>query len=501
MIEIGSENFVLVWAVLLFIAVVAGKMAYRFGAPALLLFLGVGTLFSGLDIISFNSYELTQFVGMIALCIILFTGGMETKFSEIRPVIAPGVVLATIGVMLTAFILAGFVYIAAPWVDRRLSFTMSLLLASTMASTDSASVFSILRTKSQGLRQNLRPLLELESGSNDPVAYMLTILLISMVTQGDGSPNLGMGLLMFLVEMSVGIVFGYLIGKLAVWTINRINISNLSLYPVLLLAFAFLAFAFTALLNGNGYLAVYLAGLVVGNHRLAHKLAMTNFFDGFTQLLQIVMFLTLGLLVNPRELLEPEVLVLGILVGAFMMLVARPVSVFLCLLPFRRFSLKARFYVSWVGLRGAVPIIFATYPLLAGVDRTEAMLLFNVVFLVTVLSLFIQGTTVSGMANLLGLAYEERESSFGIKMHDSITSVLTEVEVNGSMLKRGATLREINLPDNTLVMMVCRDGSYFVPQGKTSLLEGDKLLVISDRNEELQSTYKDMGIDDVMNLS
>ncbi len=330
---------------------------------------------------------------------------------------------------------------------------------------------------------------------------MLTVLLISMVTHGDGSASLGMGLLMFLVEMAVGVVAGYLIGRLAVWTINRINISNDALYPVLLLAFAFSSFAFTALLHGNGYLAVYLSGLVVGNYRLAHKHAMTNFFDGFTQLLQIVMFLTLGLLVNPGELLRTDVLILGCLVGAFMMLVARPVSVFLCLLPFRRFSTKARFYVSWVGLRGAVPIIFATYPLLSGVEHDDAMLLFNVVFLVTVLSLFIQGTTVSGMANLLGLAYEERESSFGVRMHDSIKSVLTEVEVNRSMLARGTTLREIALPDNTLVMMVCRDGSYFVPQGKTSLVEGDKLLVISDRNEELQSTYRDMGIDDVMNLS
>jgi len=501
MIEISSENFVLVGAVLLFIAVMAGKMAYRFGAPALLLFLGVGMLFSGLDIISFNSFEATQFIGMIALCIILFTGGMETKFSEIRPVLGPGVMLATVGVVLTAFILAGFVYLIAPWLGRRISFVMALLLASTMASTDSASVFSILRTKSQGLRQNLRPLLELESGSNDPVAYMLTILLIGMATQGDGSASLGAGVVMFLVEMVVGIVSGYLTGRMAVWTINRINISNVSLYPVLLLAFAFFAFAFTSLLHGNGYLAVYLAGLVVGNYRLEHKHAMTNFFDGFTQLLQIVMFLTLGLVVNPSELLAHDVLLLGCLVGVFLIVAARPVAVFLCLMPFRKFTAKARLYVSWVGLRGAVPIIFATYPMLGGVPQEEARLLFNVVFLVTIISLLVQGTLVSGMANVLGLAYEERESSFSVRMHDSIKSVLTEVSVNRSMLARGTTLKEISLPDNTLVMMVCRDGSYFVPQGKTELLEGDKLLVISDRNEELQTTYRDMGIDEVMNLS
>ncbi len=499
MIEIGSENFVLVGAILLFIAVMAGKVAYRFGAPSLLLFLGVGMFFSGFGFISFNSFELTQFIGMVALCIILFTGGMETKYSQIRPVIGPGVVLATVGVLLTALILGLFVYLILPLFGQKVAFAGCLLLAATMASTDSASVFSILRTKKQGLQQNLRPLLELESGSNDPVAYMLTVLLISVVTQGEGSTSLLAALVMFLVQMVVGMVSGYLIGRLAVWVINRMKFSNKALYPVLLLAFAFFSFAFTSLLHGNGYLAVYLSGLVVGNLRLDNKHEMVNFFDGFQSLWQIVMFLTLGLLVNPRELMYPEVLVLGGIVALFMMFVARPAAVFLSLAPFRRFTTKARLYISWVGLRGAVPIIFATYPLLGGVPEPQARLFFNVVFLVTILSLLVQGTTVSGMANLLGLAYEERESSFKVNMHDSITSVLSEVEVNKSLLKRGQTLKEISLPDNTLVMMVCRDGDYFVPQGKTRLLLGDKLLLISDRNEELQSAYRDMGVDDILN--
>uniref|UniRef100_UPI00405792F5 potassium/proton antiporter n=1 Tax=Alistipes sp. TaxID=1872444 RepID=UPI00405792F5 len=501
MIEISAENFVFVAAVLLFIAVMAGKVAYRFGAPSLLLFLGVGMLFSGLGIISFNSFEATQFIGMVALCIILFTGGMETKFSQIRPIIAPGIVLATIGVILTALILSGFVYGMGHLIGRAIPFTVALLLASTMASTDSASVFSILRTKKQGLSQNLRPLLELESGSNDPVAYMLTVLLIGMITQGEGSTSLGAGLVMFLVQMIVGSLSGYLIGRLTVWVINRINLSNKALYPVLLLAFAFLSFAFTSFIHGNGYLAVYLSGLVVGNFRLEQKGAMTDFFDGFQSLLQIVLFLTLGLVVNPNELLEWRVLVLGGTVSLFMIFIARPLAVFLSLIPFRNFSFKARLYISWVGLRGAVPIIFATYPMLSGMNEEQARLLFNVVFLVTIISLVIQGTTVSGMANLLGLAYEERESSFNVKMHDSITSALSEVKVNRAMLAQGDTLREIPLPDNTLVMMVWRDGSYFVPQGKTRLMLGDKLLVISDRSEELKDTYRNMGIDDVMHLS
>ena len=485
MIDIGSENILLVGALLLGVAVMAGKVAYRFGAPALLLFLGVGMLF-GLRFISFHSVEMTQFIGMIALCIILFSGGMDTKFSEIRPVIGPGVVLATAGVAMTALIVAGFVCLVAPWLGMEVPFALALLLAATMSSTDSASVFSILRSKKQGLRQHLRPLLELESGSNDPMAYVLTVLLVGVLTDASGGTGIGMSIVMFLVQMVVGALSGYLIGRLAVWTINRIALVNHSLYSVLLLAFVFLSFAFTDLVHGNGY-------------KLVQKRVLNVFFDGFTWLVQIVMFLTLGLLVNLDELVQPEVLALGTLVGAFMILVARPLTVFACLMPFRRFSTKARLYVSWVGLRGAVPIIFATYPVLAGV--VDSNLLFNVVFLVTIISLLVQGTTVSGMANLLGLSYEERESAFDVNMHDDIKSVLTEVEVNDAMLRGGTTLRDIVLPDNTLVMMVCRDGDYFVPQGKTQLVQGDKLLVISDRGEELEHTYKDMGIDDVMKLS
>ena len=497
MIDISGENVVLVGALLLFVAVMAGKVAYRFGAPALLLFLGVGMLF-GLNFISYRSVEMTQFVGMIALCIILFTGGMDTKFSEIKPIIGPGVVLATVGVVMTAFVLAGFVWLVAPWLGIGIPFALALLLASTMSSTDSASVFSILRSKKQGLKQNLRPLLELESGSNDPMAYMMTILLISVVSNTSSGVGLGMSVVFFVVQMVVGALSGYLIGRLAVWTINRIKLANHSLYSVLLLAFIFFSFAFTDLIKGNGYLAVYLSGLVIGNHKLEQKRPLTVFFDGFTWLMQIVMFLTLGLFVNSNELLEPRVLILGGLVGAFMILVARPLTVFTCLLPFRKFTTKARLYVSWVGLRGAVPILFAIYPLMAHVEN--AGLLFNVVFLGTIISLLVQGTTVSGMANLLGLAYEERESAFSVDMHQDMKSALTEVEVNETMLESGHTLKDITLPENTLVMMVCRDGEYFVPQGKTELKLGDKLLVISDRSEELATTYKDMGIDDVMKL-
>ena len=482
-----TENIILIGALLLLVSVFAGKVAYRFGAPALLLFLGVGMLF-GLRLISFNSAPVAQFVGMVALCIILFSGGMDTRYRAIRPVIGPGVVLATVGVALTALIVAGFVYVVAPWCNAEMSFLLALLFAATMSSTDSASVFSILRSRRQGLSENLKPLLELESGSNDPMAYILTILLVGLLTPGE-SMGFGTSLLLFVVGMTLGVVAGYAFGRLAVWTINRINIENQSLYAVLLLAFVFLTFSVTDLIRGNGYLAVYVAGLVVGNYPIVHKKTLGTFFDGFTWLFQVILFVTLGLLVNIDELLQPEVLLLGGLTGLFMILVARPAAVFLSLLPFRKFTTRARLYVSWVGLRGAVPIIFATYPVVAGVE--DSSLLFNIVFFVTLLSLVVQGTTVSLMAEWLGLAYPERERIFNDEvMNRMLDDATTELTVTEAMLEPGHHLRDIVLPAATLVVMVARDGTFFVPKGNSVLRVGDKLLVVTENKSEVKSVVQ-----------
>ena len=421
MFDISAENFLLIGAILLFVAVMAGKVAYRFNAPALLLFLAVG-LFFGYEILSFNSPELTQFIGMISLCIILFSGGMDTKLSEIRPVLAEGITLATAGVLVTALMLGTFIYFVAPWLGFEFSFPLALLLASTISSTDSASVFSILRTRRQGLRENLRPLLELESGSNDPMAYILVVLLIRMLG-GDGEEvSFGGAIFMFVVQMAVGALVGYLFGRVSVWIINKININNASLYSVLLLACVFFTFSFTSLIKGNGYLAVYIAGLIVGNNKLVNKRTVTTFFDGITWLFQIIMFLMLGLLVNLDEVIKWQTLLLGGAAGLFLMFVARPVATFTCLAPFRTLSRKARTYISWVGLRGAVPIIFATYPLVDDIEG--ANIVFNVVFVMTILSLIIQGTTVSNVAELFGLAFTEKESKFESALQDKVKSAL-----------------------------------------------------------------------------
>jgi cell volume regulation protein A len=266
----------------------------------------------------------------------------------------------------------------------------------------------------------------------------------------------------------------------------------------LLLACVFFTFSFTSLIKGNGYLAVYIAGLIVGNNKLVNKRTVTTFFDGITWLFQIIMFIMLGLLITLEEALQPQIIMLGVAAGAFLIFLARPIAVTLSLAPFRKLSKKARAYISWVGLRGAVPIIFATYPWGAKIEGAE--IIFNVVFIMTIISLVVQGTTVSSMAELLGLAYAEKESKFESALQDKVKSAFTEIAVTEQMLADGNTLNMVSLPDNTLVVMVCRDGDYFVPKGKAELMLGDKLLILSDRNDELAAHYKEFGVEDIISF-
>lgn len=488
----SAEIILLVVSIILILSIFAGKAGYKFGLPALLLFLGVGMLFGsdGLGI-QFDNPQLTQFIGTLALSIILFSGGMDTKISEVRPIASQGVVLATVGVLLTTFITGGFIYVVCHYssIYDTLTLPEALLLAAVMSSTDSASVFSILRSKGVLLKENLRPTLELESGSNDPMAYMLTLILIAFIgSEGMSVPEAA---LMLVLQLGIGAIGGYLLGKVAVWIVNKININNNSLYPILILAFAFFTFSVVTLARGNGYLAVYIAGLIFGNSKIVHKKSIGTFFDGFTWLWQIVMFLTLGLLVNPHELLPVTHIGLGI--GLFMILIARPVSVFISLLPYKNFTLRARLYISWVGLRGAVPIIFATYPLIAGVEH--ARWFFNIVFFITILSLLVQGTTVTYVARLLKLIDKPPvKEEFGVELSEDIRSVMSEIEITPKVLEHGNRLMDLTLPDHTLAVMVKRNNRYFVPKGNTVLKENDRLLMISDDNDALLESYKSMGI-------
>ena len=320
-------------------------------------------------------------------------------------------------------------------------------------------------------------MLELESGSNDPMAYMLTIVLIQVV--GSGS-ELSIGVLLkdLFLQFLFGGVIGYAAGRFAGWLINKINLSNSSLYPILLLSIVFMTFTLTDTIRGNGYLAVYIAGVVIGNMRLAYRKETNTFMNGMTWLSQIIVFLTLGLLVNPHEMLD--IAGVALLIGVFMIVVARPVSVYLCLLPFRKINNKARLFVSWVGLRGAVPIIFATYPVIANIPGSDQ--LFNIVFFITLLSLIVQGMTISRVARWLklDLPAETEDANFGVELPETIDSSLRDVTLTADDLKNGALLSEINIPSGTLVMLVKRGQEFIIPNGKLELHQGDRLLLISE---------------------
>ena len=475
---ITAGNFLLIGSILLFVSIVVSKAGYRFGVPTLLIFLLVGMLFGsdGLGL-QFNNASSAQFIGMLALSIILFTGGLDTRFGDIRPVLAQGIVLSTLGVVFTTFFAGLFIYWISGfgWISITLPLTTSLLLAATMSSTDSASVFNILRSQRMTLKYNLRPMLEFESGSNDPMAYMLTIVLIQIVSAG--SMSVGDIATTLLVQFVVGGAAGYLLGKVAVWTINKLSLPNTALYPIVVLCFVFFVFSVADLCRGNGYLAVYVAGIVVGNSKLSFKREIVTFLDGVTWLFQIILFLMLGLLVNPHEMLS--IALAGTLIGVFMILVARPLSVMLCLLPFRKMKFSSRLFVSWVGLRGAAPILFATYPIIAGVEG--ANIIFNVVFFVTILSLVVQGTTLSAMAMALGLAEPQQEAPdhFGVEIPEELDTTLNAIDVTADMLVDGATLKDVVLPHGSLVMLIRRGDEYIVPNGSVRLVAGDRLLLIS----------------------
>lgn len=490
--EITANNIMLTLAALLSLSVIVGKAGNKFGMPALLLFLAVGMI-AGTDGfgIQFDSAEAAQFIGMISLSVILFSGGVDTNFKDIRPILAPGVVLATVGVFITTIVTGAFIYYMFHWLAPEFAFGWieSMLLAAIMSSTDSASVFSILNSSHTGLKQNLKPTLELESGSNDPMAYLLVIILIGILEGGGNAMSAELwtdSALLLIKQLLLGAIGGVAIGYATVKVINRLRVDNEFLYPVMVIACVFFVFSLTELIGGNSYLAVYIAGLVVGNCKLALKRTITTFFGGFTWLVQIIMFLSLGLLVNPHEFVNMHIIIPGILLGLFMIIIARPFAVFISLLPFKHFTFKARLYISWVGLRGAVPIIFATYALTSpGVEHARMM--FNMVFFITILSLILQGTTVNRMAQWLGLKERLKEKEFKFELPDEITASMQEMDVTARLLSNGEMLKDVTLPPNTLVIMIKREGKYLVPTGNTHLYLSDKLLLISEEEKHLQS--------------
>jgi cell volume regulation protein A len=475
--SLTAENILLISSLLLLAGVLASKTAGKTGIPMLLIFLGVGMLAGsdGIGGIRFDNPDIALFLGIIALTFILYSGGIDTKWPSIKPVLKQGIALSTLGVLLTSFSLGGFVYMIS-----ELSFLESLLLGSIVSSTDAAAVFSVLRAKSIGLKGNIRPLLELESGSNDPMAYFLTISILGLITLETSS--IWEIIPLFFIQMIVGGLLGWLFGRATVLLTNKVNLDFEGLYPVMLLALVLITYTTTDLLNGNGFLAVYISAITVGNGKMAHKKSLMKFFDGVAWLMQVVMFITLGLLVFPKQLLP--VSGIAILASLFLIFVARPLGVFISL-SFFKFKLREKAFISWVGLRGAVPIVFATFPLIANIEMSSTI--FHIVFFIVLASVAIQATTLPLAAKLLRLSLPaslKKRSMLDLELSEDFKNAILEIQLPINSPISGKKILELGFPSTSLIVLVKRNGKFITPNGQTELQEEDELMIMMENDLE-----------------
>ena len=483
----------LVVAGLLFFGVLSSRLSSRLNMPVLLLFLAMGIWFGSHPGVNFAlssapAVKIANIIGTIAMAFILYSGGLETDVRGIRKILVPGILLSTLGVFITAAVLAVGVHFLLGW-----SWTWSFLLGAVVSSTDAAAVFAILRSRGVSLRGNLAPVLEFESGSNDPMAALLTIFMVGFLSKPEATP-----LWMFAVElpvrMAVGIGCGILIGKAGSWIFNRAKLDYEGLYFVLGIAIVIASYGITERIWGNGFMAAYCAGLTMGNVRYNYKMGQIRFNNGLAWLMQVAMFTVLGMLANFKDLvsipgsgLHTTVWVRGLLLGAVLMFVARPVAVFLCLIK-SKFSFRERLFISWVGLRGAAPIVLATFPLAAGlqsksVSSENPILLFNLVFCMVIVSVIIQGRTLMPLARLLKLdspLREKKRMPLELEETGSHKSIMHEFEIDKSSPCINKKLAEVKFPKDTRVMLVRRNGDFIMPSGDTTIEQDDGLLIMGD---------------------
>jgi cell volume regulation protein A len=485
---LSTENILFVGSILLLISLFAGKTSYKVGVPVLILFLTIGMLAGseGIGGIYFNNPKIAQFIGIVALNFILFSGGLDTGWHSVKPVVWQGISLSTLGVLLTAGSVGVFV-----WTITDFTIFEGLLLGAIVSSTDSAAVFSILRSKNLALKGNLRSTLELESGSNDPMAYILTILFTGIVTNQEST--LWGIILMLLSQLLLGGISGFIFGKIGAFLINKIKLDYEGLYTVLVLAIMFLSFSATNLIGGNGFLAVYLCAIYLGNQELIHKKKILKSWDSFAWLMQIVLFLTLGLLVFPSQVIP--VIGIGLIISMFLIFLARPVSVFISLMPYRIRS-RSKLLISWVGLRGAVPIVFATFPLIAGAEK--ANMIFNIVFFISITSVLIQGTTLPMVAKWLHLTLPEKlkqRTQADLELFDSLKSVLTNIVIPETSSVVGKQIVQLGLPKTTLISFIKRGNKYVTPTGSTIIMANDRLSVLSESKDALAEVFECLDIE------
>jgi len=463
-------------SVLLLLSIVASKVASKLSVPALLIFILVGMVAGseGAGGIEFDDAWAAQLLGVIALALIIFSGGLHSNWKRVSPVLWMGVSLSTVGVFLTAILVGLFVHYVFDF-----SILTALLLGAIVSSTDAAAVFSVMSSSGTKLKGGLKNLLEFESASNDPMAVILTLGFIHLIT----NPEASVWSMVFLLvqQMVLGIVVGFVMGKAIVFKVNRLRLDYEGLYPVLTLSLVIFTYGFTASIGGSGFLAVYIAGLMMGGSEFIHKQSLTHFHDGLAWLMQITMFLILGLLVFPSQLLP--VVVPGILISLFLIFIARPIGVFFSL-PFGKIGLKEKTFISWVGLRGAVPIILATFPLLAGVPNSN--LLFNIVFFIVITSVLIQGTTIPLVARWLGVDEPDtktRTDHVEFEFCYDENSLTTELIIPPGSEAIGKQVVELGLPESALIMLIKREDNSIVPSGGTVIQLQDKLLFLAEKSD------------------
>ncbi|MEX0999750.1 MAG: potassium/proton antiporter [Thermodesulfobacteriota bacterium] len=473
-------------SLLLLLSILASKVASIIRVPALIIFILVGMAAGseGPGGIEFDDAWVAQFLGVIALAFIIFSGGLHSSWKSVSPVLWTGVSLSTIGVFLTAILVGLFVHYLLDF-----SILMALLLGAIVSSTDAAAVFSVMSSSGTKLKGSLKDLLEFESASNDPMAVILTLGFIHLLTNPEAS--IWSMVLLLIQQMVLGIVIGLIMGKAIVFTVNRLRLNFEGLYPVLTLALVIFTYGLTASIGGSGFLAVYIAGLILGGSDFIHKQSLTRFHDGLAWLMQITMFLILGLLVFPSRLLP--IIVSGILISLFLIFIARPIGVFLSL-PFGKINFKEKTFISWVGLRGAVPIILATFPLLAGVPKAD--ILFNIVFFIVITSVLIQGTTIALAAKLLGVNAPETKTKtehVEFEFHYDENSQKIELVIPQNSEAIGKQLVELGLPESAIIVLIKREDKSIVPRGGTIIEPQDKLLILAE-NDDLPKIKSIFGI-------
>jgi len=465
------DQFILLASILLLVGIASSKFSMRLGLPFLVLFLLVGMLAGedGPGGIAFDNHQVAHAVGTLALAAILFDGGLQTSFAAVRSVWKPAALLATLGVFLTALVTG---IAASYFLD--ISLLEGLLLGSIIGSTDAAAVFGLLRNAGIHLRYRLKSVLEIESASNDPMAIFLTIGVLE-VLMGQAEPGPAL-LRLFVLQMGVGAAVGLGVGWLATRVINRIDLASAGLYPVLASSFALFSFGAAALMGGSGFLAVFLTGVLMGNRRIVFQKGTYLFHDALAWIGQILMFVMLGMLVTPSELLP--IAGVALLISAVLILVARPIAVIPLLLPFG-FNVREVALISWTGLKGSVPIILAMYPLLFGLP--SGALLFNIVFFVVLVSAIVQGGTLSWIARKLNLeeeGYPEPPVTLEITSLRDVDADIVEYTVGADSRATDRRLSQLALPNGVVVAMIARDNALIPPRGSTTILAGDHVFAV-----------------------